>query len=229
MISSHAFYETPEGINIKLAVAGPMVRAVAWNIDLTIRIVIYIVAAIVASYLDKVGDGLMLIGIFLLEWLYPTVFEAWKGATPGKKYMGIYVAMEDGSGITWQASLVRNLLRTVDFLPFCYVIGLFSTLLNRQFKRIGDWVAGTVVLYAHAPQAKQAEATEESLAPKPLSIPLTADEQRLILEFVDRCPNMSPSRQLEMASILSPVLRVPDQEAVQTLKQNAAWIKGKHL
>jgi len=69
VLDSHLSFETPEGIEIKLAIAGPVVRAMAWLIDLGIRVVIYIVAGIILSQLGKVGDGLILIALFAFEWL----------------------------------------------------------------------------------------------------------------------------------------------------------------
>lgn len=144
MLDSHLSFETPEGIEIKLATAGPVVRAMAWSIDLGIRLAIYLIAGIILSQLGKVGEGLILIGLFFFEWLYPTFFEAIKGATPGKSAMGLYVVMEDGTSLTWGAAFARNLLRTIDFLPFLYCLGFFFTLTNAGYQRIGDMLAGTV-------------------------------------------------------------------------------------
>ena len=67
--------------------------------------------------------------------------------TPGKKSQGIYVCHDDGTPITLSASMIRNLLRVADFLPFMYLVGVFSVLFNRKSQRIGDMVAGTMVVY----------------------------------------------------------------------------------
>lgn len=142
-------YETPEGIQIFLPIAGPMPRAMAWLIDLMIRGVVYMIAAAILAIFDKVGMGLLLIITFFMEWLYPTLFEVLKGATPGKKSMNLHVCMDDGTALTWQAGLTRNLLRTIDFLPFFYAFGVVATLSNDRFKRLGDIVANTIVVYGH--------------------------------------------------------------------------------
>lgn len=230
MLDSHISYETPEGVELKLQVAGPLIRALAWFIDLCIRSVIYIIAGIVLSYLDKVGQGFMLIGLFLMEWLYPTLFEALRGATPGKAIMNIYVVMDDGTALSWQAALTRNLLRTVDFLPFLYILGFIFCIVTRDFKRIGDIVAGTLVVYRDNTNTKTIYPLPESSSPaKSLPLNFTAKEQRIILQFIDNKERLSSSRQKELVNILEPVLHCKDDEALITLEQYATWIKGGSL
>jgi uncharacterized RDD family membrane protein YckC len=75
---------TPEGIELELKLAGPVPRACAWAIDLAVRAGILIAISVVLGQLGKLGMGLMLICIFLVEWLYPAVCELkFDGATPG--------------------------------------------------------------------------------------------------------------------------------------------------
>ena len=224
MLDSHIPYETPEGIELKLAVAGPLVRSVAWLIDLGIRGVVYTTFAVLMAFLGEVGQGLMLIGLFLFEWLYPTVFEATMGATPGKRVMKLSVVMEDGTALTWQASVVRNLLRSIDFLPMMYVTGLVASMCNRKFQRLGDMVASSIVIYDDS----AAVSTHSSISSngKALSIPLSVTEQRLVLQFDERKSEMTESRQCELANILSPVTNEKDQPAIDMLSGYAAWLKG---
>ncbi len=224
MLDSTISYETPEGIQIQLPIAGPMVRSLAWFIDLLIRGVIYILAAIALSYLGEVGQGLMLIGLFFAEWLYPTIFEVLKGGTPGKMLMGLYVSMDDGTALTWQASLTRNLLRMVDFFPFFYITGLICALCNDQFKRIGDLVAGTLVVYKE--KEKKLNSIDLTHTPRALPFPFSASEQRTLLHFQDRQQDISAGRQIELANILEPVINCKDQAAVDLLNQYAAWVRG---
>ncbi len=224
MLDSYTSYETPEGIQIQLPMAGPLIRSLAWLIDLLIRAVAYILAAIALSFLGEVGQGILLIALFFAEWLYPTVFEALKGATPGKMVMGLYVTMDDGTALTWQASLVRNLLRLVDFFPFFYITGLICALSNHQFKRLGDLVAGSIVVYkqVHITLVKQSA----EYTPKALPFPFSASEQRILLHFQDRDSQISQGRKIELANILSPIINCKDQEAVDVLNQYAAWVRG---
>lgn len=224
MLDSSISYETPEGIEIQLPIAGPMVRSLAWLIDLLIRGIVYIIAAIALSYLGEVGQGILLIGLFFCEWLYPTVFEVLKGATPGKIIMNLYVTMDDGTALTWQAGLTRNLLRMVDFLPFLYVTGLICTLCNHRFQRIGDLVAGSLVVYKE--KSIKLKTKEHLHSPKALPFPFNASEQRTLLHFQDRHKSISASRQRELANILAPVVNCQDQAAVDLLNQYAAWVRG---
>ena len=109
---------TPEGIELSLRLAGPTARALAWLIDLVVRLAVIGAVGIVLGILGKFGVGLMLIVWFALEWLYPTAFEVWfAGATPGKRSLGLVVLHDDGTPIRLPASFTRNLLRAIDFMP----------------------------------------------------------------------------------------------------------------
>lgn len=74
MFDTNYTVETPEGIELTLRVAGPVVRAFAWGIDFVIRSIIYIALAILFSQLGDFGTGLLLMSIFILEWFYPVLF-----------------------------------------------------------------------------------------------------------------------------------------------------------
>ena len=78
---------------------------------------------------------------------YPIWFEVKRdGATPGKRVMGIRVVQRNGAPVGWGPSVLRNLLRTADFLPVGYGFGLLSILFSGSFRRLGDLAAGTVVI-----------------------------------------------------------------------------------
>ncbi|MEX1073640.1 MAG: RDD family protein, partial [Burkholderiales bacterium] len=126
-----------------------MPRALAWAIDFVLRAVVVIAVAMGAGYFGMAGWGLAFLTLFIVEWLAPAWFEVtWNGQTPGKRALGIAVLNDDGTPVRWSASLTRNLLRAVDFLPFLYGFGLAAMLANRDFKRLGDLAAGTVEVYA---------------------------------------------------------------------------------
>ena len=174
---------TPEGIELSLRLAGPVPRALAWTMDLMIRLAILLVASLALSQLGNFGAGLFFLGWFMLEWLFPAWCEvAWGGATPGKKAMGLVVLHDDGTPVRWPAALTRNLLRAIDFLPLCYGFGLVAMLANRDFKRLGDLVAGTVVAY------REEKLRGFRIPPAPPLAPpaaLTLAEQRAVLDFED--------------------------------------------
>ncbi len=139
---------TPEGIELNLRLAGPVARALAWAVDLLLRVAVFGVLGIPLAMLGSVGGGIYLILWFGLEWLYPTVFEVYfGGATPGKRALALMVLHSDGTPVGLSASLTRNLLRAVDFLPFLYGFGLLAMVLSRDFQRLGDIAGGTVVVY----------------------------------------------------------------------------------
>ena len=127
--------ELAEGIEIRLRMAGPVLRVGAYVIDLLIRAAVLVIGGIAASFAGiaiggKVVGGVMLLAWFLMDWLYPVVFEAGKrGATPGKRMMGLRVVQTTGSPITLGQAIVRNFLRFIDGMPaFTYCFGLTSCL-----------------------------------------------------------------------------------------------------
>jgi uncharacterized RDD family membrane protein YckC len=71
--------------------------------------------------------------------------EALRGATVGKMVVGLQVVKADGSAIGWPESAIRNVLRVVDGL-FFYLIGAIFVWTSEKRKRLGDRVAGTVVV-----------------------------------------------------------------------------------
>ncbi len=225
MIDTRRAIETPEGVELGLRVAGPIPRAYAWLVDLFIRIGIYVVLAIALTVLGRLGWGIFLILSFLLEWFYPVFFELYKhGATPGKKALGIKVVHDDGTEVNFQSSLIRNLLRAVDFLPFFYGFGLVSMLCNREFKRLGDLAGGTIVVY----QDKLGQATTiPDEAPKTPPIPLTATEQKAIIQYAERLNLFTPQRGSELANTISHVTQEKDAQGVKRLVQYANWMVGR--
>ncbi len=84
---------------------------------------------------------------FVLYYAYFTVFEiVWRGQTPGKRIIGIRVIKESGRPLAPAETIGRNLLRIVDQLPGIYAVGLVAAMLNGQSKRLGDYVAGSIVI-----------------------------------------------------------------------------------
>jgi uncharacterized RDD family membrane protein YckC len=217
-------FETPEGVDLGLRVAGPVSRALAWLIDFIIRLVVFVALFIIlVNLLGELGFGLFLVLWFLLMWFYPVVFEVTKGATPGKKAMGLLVVHDNGTPIGWSASMVRNLLRAVDSLPlFFYFVGLVSVLLNRHFKRLGDMAAGTVVIYAERTHEPGNLAEVEAQA---LPVALSVEEQRALLDFAERSPGIAPARVEELAEFITEEVGPP---AVDKVLGYAGWIaKGR--
>lgn len=217
---------TPEGIEITLRVAGPVPRALAYLLDLLIRTAIMFAVALAVSVLGRFGLAVFLLTAFLLEWLYPVIFEVLAaGATPGKRAMGLIVLNDDGTPIRWPGSLTRNLLRAIDFLPFMYFIGFCSMIANRDFKRLGDLAANTLVVYR---EQKPVTARIPEAVPVAPLMPLSLSEQRTLLDFAERASRITADRAAELAEIVSPL--TPERsgpEAVQHIVGIANHLVGR--
>jgi uncharacterized RDD family membrane protein YckC len=153
--------ETPERVPLHFALASIGNRFLAVAIDHAIQLVtvgiIFLASAILASFTffeqlmssaPKWVYALSTILLFLVISGYFAFFDwIWSGQTPGKRWMKLRVIREDGRPITfWEAS-VRNLLRTFDMFPISfYSIGLIAVFSSTRDQRIGDMVAGTVVV-----------------------------------------------------------------------------------
>jgi uncharacterized RDD family membrane protein YckC len=216
--------EAPEGVAVALRVAGPFPRLGAWLIDQGIRISVYGTIGGVLGLLGSFGEGIMSIIIFAIEWFYPVAFELRAGGrTPGKMALGLMVVQADGTPITPGASVLRNLLRFADFLPFAYLGGLLCMLSNADFARVGDLAAGTLVVWRDRPAPG---ARPSSAPPEPPPLPLLLHEQRAMMDFADRQASWSEARQLELASHLEPVLGGPPTTTLRRLLGVAAWLRG---
>lgn len=216
--------ETPEGIDLPLRPAGLMVRALAFSIDLGLRGLILGLLFIVLAFLGKLGAGLGSILLFAVSWWYMVLFEVLnQGRSPGKQWMGLRVVQDDGTPIGWSASLLRNLLRFVDLLPFGYFLGAISCLQHPSFKRLGDLAAGTLVIYREQPLTRPQVPDAEPRRP---AFAMTLTEQRAILGFAERQSELSEARVNELASILAQPLNVPAPRAVAELNGIARGLLG---
>ncbi|MEK7990092.1 MAG: RDD family protein [Thiotrichaceae bacterium] len=216
--------DTPEGVELQIKVAGPVVRALAWIIDFFIRILVYIGLATMLPWLGDLGVGLLLIAVFLLEWFYPVAFEMYyDGATPGKRVMGIKALHDNAQPMTWSGSFIRNLLRPVDFLPMFYGVGLSAMLFNHEFKRLGDLAASTIVVYN---DEKLKPVDLPKAEPAPLPIPLNLAEQHAIIHFAERAHTLSPERQAELANIVNTLTQTEGQQTIHALYGIANGLYG---
>ena len=216
--------ETPEGIDLPLRPAGLMVRALAFAIDLGLRGVILGLLFIVLAFLGTLGAGLGSILLFVVSWWYMVLFEVLnQGRSPGKQWMGLRVVQDDGTPIGWSASLLRNLLRFVDMLPFGYFLGAISCLQHPTFKRLGDLAAGTLVIYREQPLTRP---QLPDVPPRRAAFALTLSEQRAILGFAERQGELSGARANELASILAQPLQVSKSQAVAELNGIARGLLG---
>lgn len=214
---------TPEGIRLNLSPAGPVVRSLAWTIDILIRLAMYAIIYFALSFFGKTGMGIALILTFLVEWFYPVYFELYRnGQTPGKKNFNLVVSMENASPITPGASIIRNLLRFVDFLPFFYGFGFISMILTQRFQRLGDLVAGTIVMHK---SLEYPDFEEDKTSPVSPPVSLNLSEQQALIRYQQRIPYLTPERAEELAQLTEPLTQNANPATVRLLGISN-WIMG---
>jgi len=220
---------TPEGCEIGLRVAGPVTRARAWLFDFLLRLIGWMLLGAIAGYVGRLGAAVFMVGAFLIEWFYPILFEVYMGGqTPGKRACGLVVLHDDGRPIGWQASFLRNTVRFVDFLPLLYATGFLVTLLNADGKRLGDLAAGTVVAHVDSQSIDRAlEPAQGELGAEPPPAPLTAEEQRAVIEYGRRAGQLTDERAAELAEIAAPLIGdLPPEQARRRLLRLANFLLG---
>jgi uncharacterized RDD family membrane protein YckC len=220
--------ETPEGIMLELRPAGVAPRLYAFALDLLIRLVVVWGISLVTLPMGGIGIAVALIVFFGLEWFYPVYFELTRsGATPGKRSMGLKVVMDNGLPVTPAASLTRNLLRTADFLPFLYGFGIVSMLLRRDFKRLGDLAAATLVV--HQPRTVT-RTTLDQLQPMPPAIALSPRDQAAVVDLATRAPRLNGERLDELAALAAKVSGDEGRsgpEVTRRVLSVAQWLLGR--
>jgi uncharacterized RDD family membrane protein YckC len=211
--------ETPERIRFRYRAAGPVRRGFAYLLDLLIRFAILVAIGIIVGIatafkpddLGQASQGFILVVTFALEWGYYVTFETlWNGGSPGKRAFGLRVVKEGGFPIGFVDSVLRNLLRAADFLPLGYVVGLTVMSGDSRFRRLGDRVAGTMVVIEDRVRVGESLKLTPPAAPGELEAlparpPLSADELEALELFLRR-QDLSPPRRLELAEMIAPAL-----------------------
>lgn len=228
MLDTLRAVHTPEGVDLHLPVAGPLLRSVAWGIDAVIRFGLLTAAAVAFGTMETTGFGWYLLVLFVVLWLYPVVFEAmWNGQTPGKRAMRLRVARDDGAPVGWLGALVRNLLRTVDMLPLGYAIGITSGLLDPWGRRLGDLVAGTVVIHVPSLPVQVQTHVSDGIEVPILAVPLRSAEQAALIAFGERAPALTLERQEELSDLLSVMTAATGGEGLQRTRAHADYLMGR--
>lgn len=140
--------ETPEHVKLEYQLADLGSRAAALAVDLAIIVAAMLLVALVFRYTGGFGQAVLYIVSFFAVWGYFLFFEAvWDGRTPGKRAVGLRVLHDGGEPLSFQGSVLRNLIRIVDLQPgLTGMAGAASILFNRRAQRLGDLVAGTIVV-----------------------------------------------------------------------------------
>jgi len=244
--------EAPEHIVFRHRVAGPGRRALAQVIDLCVcyGIVLVVSLTVIIAFAGLAGlkgafgavmdasMGIILVVMFAAQWLYSFLWEGLTGRSPGKVALDLRVVMVSGRPIGLGAAALRNVLRAADVLPAGYLVGVAAMALNRRFQRLGDLVAGTMVIVGGrpgrtAPLALSPPAEPFELAVLPPVVPLDVDERVAIELFLRRRATLGPARADELASILMAPLqarfgfRLPDATRTLALLYDRAVNVGR--
>ena len=201
--------ETPEQVVVSYEIAGVGSRAAAALIDYGICAASLLALFILGLFATRPFRGaagrevtaswviaLLIAAQFALVWGYYVLFEGLRdGQTPGKRRMGLRVVQDGGFSVTFGVSAVRNIVRALDMQPaIFYVVGMVSAALSSKGKRLGDIVAGTIVVRERVAQRPRgAAAPSAGAAAGEATVPsavraavLTEDEYALLERYVAR-------------------------------------------
>lgn len=232
-------FETPERVVFRHRIAGPAPRAMAWLVDAMIQTALFAllvgIALAAGVSLGGLGPGvaqaILMLGLFAMQWVYGAVVEGWwRGRTPGKALLGLRVVRSDGGPIGWPEAVLRNLVRGADALPGLYVVGLSTMAIDPRMRRLGDLVAGTMVVAQAGGQLLEAPAvigpTASERATLPPHVRLLPEEKRLIASLIRRAPVLGEARVEELSR--RPAGRISARTGVQGTSSwrtlQLAWI-----
>lgn len=221
MLDGRLSLVTPEGVRLLLTPAGPYKRAIAWAIDFTLWVVVMIgIHALLPP--GRLARGIFTILLFISYWGYPIVCEVYcRGRTLGKRVAGLEVVRADGLPVGWRESSVRNLLLVADFLPMFYTTGLLCMIFDSRFRRAGDIVAGTLVVYRELPQPR---ATLVDAAPMAPPFPLTVDQQRTLADLFERESKLPQERMVELGTIAEPLTGLQGRDSLERMRSYVAGL-----
>ncbi len=203
--------DTPENVMFGYEVVGIGSRFMAALIDSLLIIILELVALfgmqllfrILSEEIGNVFLAIYLLLAFAILGGYYTLFEMrWNGSSPGKRAVKLRVIRRDGTPITLSESIIRNLVRLVDFLPFAYGLGVITMFADGQARRLGDLAAGTLVVreqvevtlaaldkssrMVQSRPSLRASGEVESLAEQWPVDRLSSEDVQLIMEFLER-------------------------------------------
>lgn len=226
MIDGRLSLATPEGNRLLLTPAGPVPRAWAWAIDAALWLAFMLLAGWLLSG-PRMAGGVLAVLAFVSYWGYPVLCEVYcNGQTVGKRALGLQVRRDSGLPVRWRESALRNLLLVADFLPLLYVSGLVCMLYDRQFRRLGDIVAGTLVVYRdRAPPRADVPANVRAATPLPLPFPITSAQQRALADLAEREHGLPPARLEELGSIAEALTGRTGAASLELLRSYAAGLR----
>ncbi|HEX4979006.1 MAG TPA: RDD family protein [Acidimicrobiales bacterium] len=208
---------TPEAVVLEFETAGLGSRLLAGTIDLSVQAaalfaVLVSAGAVASSGLDLGGAGAALayFAVFCVLFVYPAAFETfWRGRTPGKAALGLRVVTVEGAPISFRHAAIRAIFALVDWYATQGVVGIAALLVTRRNQRVGDLVAGTIVLRER--NAAQAPAPVQFHTPPGLEAfvaslstgALGPGDYEPVRAFLLRAPTLPPHVRSELANRLA--------------------------
>jgi uncharacterized RDD family membrane protein YckC len=201
---------TPESVELEFVLAGLGNRIYALIIDYLIWSSILILILIVWAFLvtqvawlrsEPIRLWITAIQILILFGVYIGYFicfeTLWRGQTPGKRYVKIRVIRDDGRNVGIQQSILRALLRPIDDI-LC--LGFLFIIFTAQEKRLGDWVAGTILIQEGQAVTKQkieispaATDVANRIIETGKIVALTPDQFATVRKYLYRYSTLAPS------------------------------------
>jgi uncharacterized RDD family membrane protein YckC len=199
---------TPEGVEVDLVLAGLGSRFIARLLDTLVQFAIILPLAILqaAAHVGWV-TAIMVVLYFSAGFAYDVLFELFgSGRTIGKRAAGLRVVRSGGQSIDPLASLIRNVLRLIDFLPSVYLVGAISIIASRNNQRLGDLAAGTLVVRERNGRTDAAGMSTWSRGTVPLEAvagwdvsTITPAELAAVRSFIDRRLSLAPDTRARFA------------------------------
>jgi uncharacterized RDD family membrane protein YckC len=209
---------TPEAVVLEFETAGVGSRMVARIIDSVLQglllVALLLASAVVAAVAGSIGLAGVFVSLFAVVFIYPVAFETlWRGRTPGKAALGLRVVTVEGAPIRFRHAAIRAFLALIDIYLLSGAIGVVTMLASSRSQRLGDMVAGTVVLRERT-GARMPTAVVFAVPPGYESYAasidvngLTASDYGAVRAFLLRAPSLEPARRYELArQIATPLL-----------------------
>ncbi len=188
--------QTAENVPVHYDIATAGSRAAAFLVDFFIVLVISLGFIVLAGLLEGTEDPLSPYFVALsylivgsLSWAYFVFSEMiFDGSSVGKSILGLKVIKEDGSPIDLVDSLTRNFIRFVDSFPGTYIVGFVTMMLNQKSRRLGDFVAGTLVVRVTSVHLDRLELPESlydnAVQGSPYLSLITPEEYQVMRDFL---------------------------------------------
>ncbi len=199
------------GVDISLRIAGPGTRSYAFVTDWLLRTLLALGLLLAGALLRLVlalrthrapGNGVMIaagiVAIAIYVLYHPVVEVAMRGRTPGLRKAGARIVTVEGATPGTGALLIRNLFRLIDSLPVCYMVGLACCLFTKQRVRLGDMVAGTVLVVEESDPVRSLGRLSAQMQRSALSL----EALQLIHDLLERWPSLEDAGRRQLARAL---------------------------